>query len=355
MEKFSHVIIGAGVIGLSIASRLIKKGSTLVIEKNCRIGEEISSRNSEVIHAGLYYPRNHLKTSLCIEGKNMLYELCDRVNIPHKKCGKWIVSQNEKEDEVLYNLYTNTIDLNVPAYIYSRNVMFDEPNVRAKSVIFSPTSGIIDTHSYMMYLHSIVGDNNIVFKTLVTNIIRKNEYEIIVSDEKNEPFSILSDTVINCAGLHSEYIARKLLKNPPKTYYAKGQYFSYNTPIVKKLIYPIPPSNLTGLGIHATVDMSGRVKFGPDVEYIDEINYKNNEDKRDAFYNMIKTYLPTIQKENIIPDYTGIRPKLYRENEKARDFYIQQDLPNFINLMGIESPGITASLAIARYVENMLY
>ncbi|RIA93572.1 FAD dependent oxidoreductase [Glomus cerebriforme] len=366
-----YLIIGGGVVGLSIAERLSRrKGkSTLLVEKNSRLGEETSSRNSEIIHAGIYYPNDFLKTKLCIRGKDLLYSLLTSVSsIPFLRVGKWIVAQdNETEISYLRNLYNKSKELQVEVYFLSqKEIKLKEPYIHAKEVLDSPTTGIFDSHSLMNYLECKIEDQggDIALKHKVINIVKSlqgNGYLIQIENDSSS-LKIHSKNVINSAGLFSDKIANYLLPSTHhyKLYYVKGHYFCYRGDAkINHLIYPVPPKNLVNMGTHLTLDLSGRIRFGPDALYQDNpSDYSLNDARIDSFADAVKTYMPSIKKENLYPDYTGIRPKLQEPGGPFRDFIIKEeidhDLEGFVNLVGIESPGLTSSLAIAEMVDEIL-
>jgi len=358
----SITIIGAGVVGLAIASELSESYSdVLIIEKNQRHGMGISSRNSEVIHSGIYYPPESLKGLLCIEGKNMLYETCSKNNIPHKKIGKLIVATSDSDIEYLEKLKANAEKNGVNLSLLDKNnIKKLEPNIKALSAIYSPDTGILNVHYLMDYYLQKAKNNgtDIVYSTEVLEIERiTGGYRINTLNSRNEYFSFTTERVINSAGLNSDRIA-SMVGLDYKVYYCKGDYFSINnvkSDMVNRLIYPVPEKNNAGLGIHLTIDLSGRLKLGPDATYIERVeDYMVDAHKRDRFYEAASRYLPFLKKDDIIPDMSGIRPKLQGPNEKFHDFVIREDIPGFINLIGIESPGLTSAPAIARYVKQMI-
>ena len=366
-------IIGAGVVGLAIAAKLSEKYKDIfIIEKNISFGQETSSRNSEVVHSGIYYPKGTLKAKFCVEGRKMLYSLCEKENIPYNKCGKIIVATNDEEIKELYRLQEKAKVNNVDNIsILSKEQLNElEPNVAGIKALFSPSTGIIDTHSLMKHFITKSVLNGVEFSYLsnVNSISKLKEhkgYEIKVNDPDGENFSFTSGIVINSAGLEADIIAKMVGINDPdyKIYFCKGEYFSVNPPknrMVSRLIYPVPLKNLTGLGVHATVDLGGGLKLGPNTIYLNrnEYDYKVDESHLIDFYNSAKKYLPFLEKHDLSPDQAGIRPKLQGPGQEYRDFIINEEsdkgFPNLINLIGIESPGLTASMAIAKYVDKII-
>ncbi|KAL2431837.1 L-2-hydroxyglutarate dehydrogenase [Exophiala dermatitidis] len=386
---FTHAVIGGGAVGLAIARQLAARTgtSTILIERHGMVGSETSSRNSEVIHAGLYYGPSTLKTTLCIRGKQLLYELCNAQSIPHRRTKKWILAQTEQQMAELDYLHEWSKTINVPTrFLSRREIETQEPDVRADAgVLESPTTGIIDSHAYMAYLEGSLderGGEEILYSEVTNVQPLKNGrgYEITVcskdtratniENEEGEYDSITAETVINSAGLGAIGISNMLL--PPArqrtAYFAKGSYFSYSAskPKPSTLLYPAPTPGLGGLGTHLTLDMGGRVRFGPDVEWVDNPHdLTPNPDRLRAAIPVIQSYLPAVNPEALDLDYCGIRPKLSRgasgtygkDGKGFEDFYIKEEegFPGFVNLLGIESPGLTASLAIAEYVDGLLY
>lgn len=359
MDKFNFTIIGAGVIGLSIAFELSKTFNHIVlVEKNESFGQEISSRNSEVIHAGLYYQKNSLKSRLCQEGKVFLYEYCEKNKIPFRKCGKILVAKHGQENELM-NLFMKAIDNGVSdCYLLNKeNITNLEPLAFPGKAIFSPSTGIIDTHAFMKSLKQKFEDNNgiISFASKVVGIQYINRmYKIRLSNN----FEFISEVVINCAGLGSTEISN-LLDIRKEVFLCKGDYFRISpVPKINHLLYPLPLKENTGLGVHVTIDLGGGVKLGPDASYVNQIDYKINERKASDFLVEGRKLIPSLTIDCIYPDMSGIRPKLQKYGETEKDFYITEETANgykgFVNLLGIESPGLTASLAIAKYVINLL-
>ncbi|OAG37874.1 hypothetical protein AYO21_07980 [Fonsecaea monophora] len=388
---FTHAVIGAGAVGLAVARQLASRTgtSTILIERHGAVGTETSSRNSEVIHAGLYYGPNSLKTRLCIRGRQMLYELCEAQRIPYRRTKKWIIAQDGVQFAELEALHDFSRSIDVPTHFLSRaDIESREPDVRAEAgVLESPTTGIVDSHALMAYLEGSFDERGgeEVLHTVVEKIepLRSSSiggdggdssagYAITTRsrDGTGGEDTITVETLVNCAGLAAVDVSNMLL--PPerhrKAYYAKGSYFSYSAsrPKPSTLLYPAPIPGLGGLGTHLTLDMAGRIRFGPDVEWVDSPHdLSPNPVRLAAAVDVIKTYLPSIDPSAIDLDYCGIRPKLgpgtsgtYGKDGKGFvDFYIAEEdgFPGFVNLLGIESPGLTSALAIAEHVEEILY
>lgn len=340
------------------------------------MGTETSSRNSEVIHAGLYYGHDTLKTKLCIQGRNMMYDLCRRENIGHRNTKKWIVAQDNEQWEELVKVHKFATSIDVPTRFISLQEAHDrEPDVRAQiGVLESETTGIVDSHGLMSWLEGKFQDlgGDVAFHTAVTGIqaLPSGGFRIHTSNRDGssaEP--ITTETLINSGGLAAIQISNMLLPSPRHLtpFYAKGTYFSYSAshPRPNTLVYPAPRPGHGGLGTHLTLDLSNppRVRFGPDVEWVDNPNdYTPNHSRLAAALDEIETYLPSLQRDKVEVDYCGIRPKLGKLRAVAsgkgfQDFIIRREdgFDGFINLLGIESPGLTSSLAIGEYVHNLLY
>ncbi len=371
MADFEITVIGAGVVGLAIGAHLSKTHPHLVVlEKNKKYGMEISSRNSEVVHAGIYYTPGSLKARLCVEGRSMLYSLCDRYSIPHKQITKIISASTVQELPKLEPIFKNGTANGVNLRMMTKEEVLNlERNILTVGGIYSPDTGVISAHGLMDFFHHSVIENggNIHEQCAVVGISRKvnKDYEISIN-EQGTVSSITSEVVINAAGLYADSIAAltgiDIDKSGYRLTYAKGSYFSV-TPskahLISRLVYPVPSNE--GLGVHALIDINGRLKFGPDVEYVNGLTFDFSVDeiKRPVFGNSIRKILPQISDQDISPDMSGIRPKLQREGEPAKDFIIAHEtdrgLSGFVNLIGIESPGLTSSPAIARYVDDLLY
>lgn len=362
VDAFQITIIGAGLIGLAIAEELSRTfQDVLVLEKNTDFGQETSSRNSEVIHAGLHYPPQYLKTSLCIQGNRLLYETCRQRGIPHKRLGKLIVAVNPEEYQELEKIWERARENGVTdlSRLDQKQVRRLEPAVKAEAALFSPSTGIIDTHSLMRSFLINAEERGAVmaFRSCVTAIhLADRCYEVEINGGE---YRFTTKLLVNCAGLYADKIAAlagmDIDKLSYRLKYCKGNYFTLSpAPQLRHLVYPVPVKNNEALGIHATLDLHNRVRFGPDSMYIRELEYSVNETNKDNFYQAIKKYLPGIALAQLQPDMCGIRPKLQGPGEPHRDFIIREEqdngFPGLINLIGIESPGLTASMAIGRYV-----
>lgn len=369
MADFEITVIGAGVIGLAIAARLSEKHPRLLLaEKNEKYGMETSSRNSEVIHAGIYYQPGSLRATLCIEGRDELYSICGKNNIAHKQITKIITAANEKELEKLNSIYQNGLKNGVKLEILDRNATLKlEPNINTVGSVFSPMTGILSAHELMDYFYHRTVNNGatVQHRCEVIGIEPAKSGYTVTVDEMGLRWSFTSEKVINAAGLYSDRIAALVGIDVDRVGYrlalAKGSYFAV-TPskarLVSRLVYPVPRDE--GLGVHALIDLGGRLKFGPDIAYLPTANfdYTVAESERHAFAESIRKILPVITDDDISPDMSGIRPKLQRAGEPPRDFVIvhegERRLEGFVNLIGIDSPGLTASPAIGRYVESLL-
>tara|TARA_B100001750_G_scaffold248161_1_gene277195 strand:- start:1791 stop:2909 length:1119 start_codon:yes stop_codon:yes gene_type:complete len=363
-------IIGAGVVGLSIARSCSKFSDEInLIEKYNSFGLESSSRNSEVIHSGIYYPVNSLKSDLCISGRNMIYEYCDLNKVSHNKCGKLIIAQNLKEKNDLIHLTELAIKKGIECeFLNEKSIKVKEPNLLAKYALFLPQSGVIDSHGYMSALVNDIDDNvDIAYKTEVKKIKKIDQgYELTIQNPDKTKSFITTRILINSGGLNS-YQLSKMAGIKDKDYevsYWKGEYFwasNVKKNYLKALIYPLPDKNMEGLGIHSTTDLNGRLKFGPNAIYLNRssnFDYSINMSNRKKFYDAIVKYLPEINISQLHPDFAGIRPKLQKPGSLFRDFVIRNEKDrgfyNFINLIGIESPGLTASLAIGDYITDII-
>ena len=371
MNDADITIIGAGVVGLAIAEKI--SGSyknVFVIEKHNSFGQETSSRNSEVIHAGIYYPQDSLKAKLCVEGKVLLYEYCEKYDIPFKRCGKLIVATSEEEIPVIEGVRETALRNGVDDLIViDRDEIAEmEPAIFALKALYSPSTGIIDSHSLMKQYETNTLNNGgqIVYGSEVIAIRRIDKgYEITLNDADGMIYNFSSAIVINSAGLESDIVAGMagIKDKSLKIMFCKGEYFRINPPknrLLNKLIYPVPHPKLEHIGVHVTVDMAGGVKLGPDVKYLESnvYDYRLTPSKQEAFFLAAKKFLPFLEFDDIAPEMAGIRPKLQKPGEQIRDYYIMEEsgrgYPGFINLIGMESPALTSSIAIAGYVYNMV-
>lgn len=377
---FTHAIIGGGVVGLAIARQLSRRDntSTVLIERHNAVGTETSSRNSEVIHAGIYYGPGSLKTQLCIRGKNLLYELCEKYDVGFRRTGKWIVAQNDAQREALGKIHAVCKDeLGVPIrWVGEEEIKRDGEGVHAVAALDSPTTGIVDSHGLMMCLLGLFEDAGGVaaLNSPVTGIKPLGAtpgsagWEVQVKDAATgETSAITAETLINAAGLGSIDMHNLIVPaaQHKQLYYAKGNYFSYgaSNPRVSRLIYPAPEPGAAGLGTHLTLDLGGRLRFGPDVEWVDRPDELTvNGSRLPQAISEIKKYLPSVDETLLAPDYAGIRPKLsdrgaVLKGKSFNDFIIRKEdgYEGWVNLLGIESPGLTSSLAIAERVEELMY
>jgi L-2-hydroxyglutarate oxidase LhgO len=369
MADAAVTVIGGGVVGLAIAAELAREYQPLfLLERHPKYGQETSSRNSEVIHAGIYYPHGSLKATLCVEGKHLLYELCETHDIPYRRITKIITAARPEELPQLEKLYAhgtgNGVELEM---LTADQVHALEPHIASAGGILSPSTGIISAHGLMDYYYHAARERGAEIQTHceVVGVLKKNpEFEITIK-EGEETSSFTSEWVINAAGLECDTIAALAGIDVDaagyRLHHCKGSYFAVTGPrsrILSRLVYPIPPKE--SLGVHALVDLGGRLKFGPDVEYMGarDYNYTVDDAKRHAFAESVRRIVPSIEDSDLTPDMSGIRAKLQAKGEPVRDYVIRHEadrgLPGLINLIGIESPGLTASPAIARYVAELM-
>jgi L-2-hydroxyglutarate oxidase LhgO len=369
MPDVEVTIIGAGVVGLAIAARLARQSrSIVVLERNERYGMETSSRNSEVIHAGIYYAPGSLKAHLCVEGRDELYTLCRLHGITHRKCTKIITATNEAELTKLEALFENGRTNGTPLEMLDRTQTLRlEPNINTVGSLYSPLSGIISVHELMDFFYHAASSNGVMVQhhcEVIGIEPMAGGYRITVK-ESGTLSSYTTEKVVNAAGLFADAVAAMvgidIDRAGYRLHFAKGSYFSVSSSkskLISRLVYPVPGQE--SLGVHAVIDWGGRLKFGPDVEYLPHriLDYRVDESKRHAFGEAIRRIVPSISDDDIFPEMAGIRPKLQRQGEAPKDFLIVHEqnrgLRGFVNLIGIESPGLTASPAIARYVEHLL-
>ena len=361
-EKTDAVVIGAGVVGLAVARALAIHGrDVLVLERHGAVGEETSSRNSEVIHAGIYYEPSSLKARLCREGKEMFYAYAEERGIAHRRCGKLIVAVHKNQfsalEAIARRARANEVhDLRVMTADECARL---EPEVRAARGLFSPSTGIIDSHDLMTNLHGDLGHHGgvVAFNTRVSALDLHDDGLIVRTGGADE-MTLKPEILVNAAGLGAQNLVEGLPGlSPPSLHYAIGHYYALSGKApFNHLVYPVPGGG--GLGIHVTLDLGGQARFGPDVRWIDDIDYRFDDSRRGAFIEAIRAYYPGLDPGRLQPAYTGIRPKLSGPGEPAVDFRIDgpehHGIPGLVNLFGLESPGLTASLAIAEDVISRL-
>jgi L-2-hydroxyglutarate oxidase LhgO len=368
LPEVDITIIGAGVIGLAVASEVAQESREVyVLERNNTFGKETSGRSSEVIHTSLFYPNGSLNAKMCSQGHTLLYELCEKYNIAGRKIGKLVVAVNNAEVSALESLYqkgkSDGIDLDL---LSQRELKKLEPGINGVAAIFSPSTGIIDSYGLMSYLLNKARDRGaqIVYKTEVIAIDKVPAGFKVHVIEPGGNSSFTSRIVVNCAGFNSDKVAGMCgidINNANyKLYYCKGEYYVLSSAkgrIVNHLIYPMPlPGELAG--IHTVPDVFGRMRLGPDFYYVDEIDYVMDGSRKRAFYQSAKRLFPFVEYDDIDPDSAGIMSRLYNKGETFREFIIKHEsdkgLIGFINLIGIESPGLTASLSISRHVGHLV-
>jgi L-2-hydroxyglutarate oxidase LhgO len=378
---FRHVIIGGGIVGLAVAAKLAPHGSTLLLERNDRFAAETSARNSGVVHAGMYYPAGSLKTDLCVAGNRQLWAWVDggRTGIRARRCGKWIGAACEGEVPVLQRLAENMASRGIPyRWVDAAEVSEREPSVAFVAALESPSTGIVDVASLADHYVAVAQSHDAVLQLSapVASVARDSRLApmVVTTADGTE---VECECVINCAGLHATAVATMLLRanfvpQPPPEYqqrFCRGRYASYRAPagVVDRLVYPCPKPQLAGLGVHATIDLQGHLRFGPDTEFLAsenaaDISYAVSEGDTETFlddvYGAVTQFMPGLQRERLSFDGAGIRPKLSAEGEPFRDFIVTSEAArgaaSIVNCVGIESPGLTASPAIAQRVEAEL-
>ena len=356
MDKVECVVLGAGVVGLAVASRLAMAGiEVLVLEQHNAIGTQISSRNSEVIHAGIYYPVGSTKAQLCVRGKALLYEHCDAFGVPYRRCGKLIVASHADQLDVVRGYLRKGARNQVHdlTWLSAAQIKVIEPEVRGVGALWSPSTGIIDSHAYMVSLQGQLEAAGGCL-SLRTKVEHVSGYDPTIIH--TEALSLQARWLINCAGLSASQFAADTA-GCPRPYYAKGHYYAYSgqSPF-RHLVYPLAEPG--GLGIHATLDLAGQLKFGPDVCWIDQVDYGFDESVFNDFVAAVMAYYPRLDPARLHPSYTGIRPKIAPREAGFQDFRIdgpaQHGVKGRLNLLGNESPGLTASLAIAEEVVSLV-
>jgi len=358
------LVIGAGVVGLACARALARRGlEVLVVERHARLGEETSSHNSGVIHSGIYYPTGSLKARLCVAGRERLYAYCAERDILHRRCGKLIVAQAD-QIAILETLHRKALDNGVSdvSLISGAEARALEPAVRCAAAMLSPSTGIVDVHEYMTSLHADLeaADGIVAFNAVLAGARRDGERFEVALRSGAEASSVACRFLINSAGLDAIPLLSQIDGYPEgrhRAWFAKGNYFScQGAKPFRHLVYPMP--NEAGLGIHATLDLAGQTRFGPDVEWVDAPNYRVDAARATDFYASIREYWPGLPDGALQPDFAGVRPKRVGPDSPAADFLLEgpaaHGVPGLVNLLGIESPGLTSSLAIADEAVGLL-
>ena len=369
METVECVIVGAGVIGIAVARALARAGrEVLVLEAAEGIGTETSSRNSEVIHAGIYYPRDSLMARFCVMGRRALYDFCRDRGVPHARCGKLIVATDAEEagrlDGILARAEANGVE--GMRRLSGAEARALEPALACTAALLSPQTGILDSHAYMLALQGeaeAAGAAFVFHSPVRGGAVAADGLTIEAGGAEAggaETLALRCRLFVNAAGLHAPALARRITGMPaahvPAAHYAKGSYFTLagRAPF-SRLIYPVPVPG--GLGVHLTLDLGGQARFGPDVEWVDRVDYTVDPRRADGFYDAVRRYWPDLRDGALLPGYAGIRPKIVPKGAPGQDFVLQgpaaHGVPGLINLFGIESPGLTASLAIASAVRDM--
>ncbi|MCB1885225.1 MAG: NAD(P)/FAD-dependent oxidoreductase [Geminicoccaceae bacterium] len=361
MERVECVVVGAGVVGLAVARRLALAGrEVLVLEGDGLIGNGTSSRNSEVIHAGIYYPKDSLKARLCLAGRAFLYRYLEERGIPHRRCGKLIVATGEAQDpdldRIMAKAHANgAVEVERWTGDRARDL---EPRLRCTSALWSPMTGIVDSHGLMLAYQGDAEDKGaaVAFNAPFQSA-RAEGGGFVVEVGGEAPMTLGCRVLVNVAGLHAPTLARRIdgldPAHVPGEWYCKGSYYALagRAPF-SRLVYPVPEA--AGLGVHLTLDLAGRARFGPDTEWVDSIDYTVDPARADSFYAEVRRYWPDLPDGALEPGYAGIRPKIAPPGAPAPDFRIDgpetHGLPGLVNLFGIESPGLTASAAIAETV-----
>jgi D-amino-acid oxidase len=366
-EAVDAVVIGAGVVGLACAYELSRRlDSVVVIEREIGPGREISSRNSGVVHAGIYYPSDSLKTRLCIEGKHRLYEWCETHEVPHKHTGKLIVATSVQDEKRLHAIarHAKEVGAGELRLMSAREATDQEPELRCELALYSPTSGVVDVHELIASLVREIkeADGTVVYHTAVEEIRKSPDGWVVqTTDTLGSRMELDTRRIVNAAGLSALELAAKSglpkSERPWRLYPCKGSYSALGAgapPTRNSLIYPLPAGG--GLGVHITADISGARRAGPDAEFVDTIDYAVDESRAERFAQAVARYLPAIRPEHLTPDYSGIRPKLVGPAGGFADFVIANpsSQPGMVHLIGIESPGLTACLAIGAHVSDVI-
>jgi L-2-hydroxyglutarate oxidase LhgO len=365
MDSVDCVVVGAGVVGLAVARALALAGhEVIVLEAEEGIGTGTSSRNSEVIHAGIYYPKDSLMARCCVAGRRALYAFCESHGVPHRDCGKLIVATTEEEAERLAAIKGRAEANGVEGMrmLSAAEAQALEPALACTAALLSPTTGIVDSHGFMLALQGDAenaGAVAVFYSPVLGGAV--DARGVVLEVGGAEPMQLHCRTLVNSAGLGAPALARGIAGIPaaaiPTEYYAKGNYFTLSgrSPF-SRLIYPVPVPG--GLGVHLTIDLAGQARFGPDVEWVDRLDYRVDPSRGASFYAAIRRYWPELKDDALQPGYSGIRPKIVPPGAPAQDFVVQgrevHGVPGLINLFGIESPGLTASLALADLVRDRI-
>lgn len=365
MDLVECVVIGAGAVGIAIARSLAANGrEVLVLETEHTFGLGNSSRNSEVIHAGIYYLRDSLKAKLCVEGKERLFAFCDEYHVPYKTCGKLIVATNEDEACKLPSIaaHARANGVNDIVEVEQSYLREMEPSLFALRALLSPRTAIVDSYSYMLSMIGHAENSGAIFAYQSPLVSAQIGDPIVVSIGGPEPMQLSCHWLINCGGLSASRVASAMAGFPkqhiPDVYFAKGNYFSLTgarAPF-SHLIYPVPVKG--GLGTHLTFDLAGQARFGPDVEWVSDLSFQVDATRVDPFYDAVRRYWPELPDNSLVPAYAGIRPKVAAPDAPDQDFIIagpaSHGVSGVVQLFGIESPGLTSSLAIAEYVNSIV-
>ncbi|MBD8525688.1 NAD(P)/FAD-dependent oxidoreductase [Pseudomarimonas arenosa] len=360
------LVVGAGVVGLAVARSLALRGQqVVVVEREARAGEGVSSRNSGVIHAGLYYPPGSLKARLCVQGRDLLYAYCAQRGVPHRRLGKWVVACEASERAGLEALYGRCADNQVGPVEWweAERLRQVEPDLRAHAALWVPASGVVDVAELVMALSADVerAGGNLLCHAEVSRIIAESNGLRVFFRGEPESNAVLCSRVVNAAGLGATVLARRIEGYPqeqvPRLYPAAGHYYRSRRPVpFKSLVYPMP--GMHGLGVHLGFDLAGEARFGPDVRFLSELDYRFDDSQRHVFGEAIRQWWPALQDDDLLPDFVGIRPKLVGPDQPNPDFMIsaghEHGLPGLIQLFGIESPGLTSSLALGEHVADLL-
>tara|TARA_R110002096_G_scaffold22692_3_gene72915 strand:+ start:1096 stop:2217 length:1122 start_codon:yes stop_codon:yes gene_type:complete len=363
MDKVECIVLGAGVVGLAVARALALRGhNPIILDAGPIIGSQTSSRNSEVVHAGIYYPEDSLKARACVEGKARLYQLCEERGVSYRRCGKLIVATHPDQEAGLADLKRKAAANGVDDLIEltGREAMAMEPQLTCSAALLSPSSGIVDSHGFMLALQGEAETHGAMtlLNTTVKNAQADDDGVVLTLDDGEQ---VRTAMLVNALGLNACRFAHDMgppfSATAPTPYFAKGSYFALNAKApFSRLVYPMPEPG--GLGVHITIDLNGRARFGPDVQWIDRLDYDVDPGRADVFYDRVRAYWPGLPDGSLVPDYAGIRPKITGPGEAAADFRIDgpqvHGVPGVVHMFGIESPGLTASMALADIVADQI-